>query len=300
VRPALGVFAHEMAGVDDARHQIYLSEDQPDGLFYRYTAPPGVWGSGAALDGGVLEAMSVAADGKVTWLPVPNAAAPTAPLRASVPGATAFDGGEGIAVDGDRVYLTTKNDDRVWVHDIAAQTMTVLYDATEFASPTLNGVDNIIVSKARDLYVAEDGGNMEINIITPDLVVAPVVRLPGPEHGFENGTAVPTVSEVSGIGFSPDGNRMYLVSSRAFVFGVTYEVTGPFRGGTLAAQAPSGASAPSAPGPTPAPAPTTAAPTSRPPRGGELARTGGTGLLWPAAAAAALWRLQRRVNPPRT
>ena len=298
-RPALGAFPHEMAAVDDARHQVYLSEDKPDGLLYRFTAPPGVWGSGAALEGGTLDAMAVAGDGTVTWLPVPNAAAPTAPLRESVPGATPFDGGEGLALDSDRVYLTTKNDNRVWVHDIAAQTMAVLYDGAEFPSPTLEGVDNIIVSKARDLYVAEDGGNMEINIITPDLVVAPVVRLPGQEHGFDNGTSVPTVSEVSGISFSPDGNRLYLVSSRAFVFGVVYEVTGPFRGGSLAAaaQAPSG---PSAPGPA-----TTAAPTPAPtPLGGVLARTGsGSALGWAGAAAAAgaaaLVRLRSRTGPSR-
>ena len=295
VRPALGAFPHEMAGVDDARHQIYLSEDKPDGLFYRYTAPNGVWGSGSALEGGVLEAMSVAADGAVTWLPVPNPATPVAPLRTSVPGATPFDGGEGVAVDGDRVYLTTKNDDRVWVHDIAAQTMAVLYDAAEFPSPVLDGVDNIIVSKARDLYVAEDGGNMEINIITTDLVVAPVLRLTGPEQGFDNGTPIPTVSEVSGIGFSPDGDRLYLASSRAFGFGVIYEVTGPFRGGSLAAAAQSTTttttSAAVAPPPTTAPGVT------------PLARTG-SDQAWgwagaaAAAGAAALVRLRSRVSRP--
>ena len=46
--------------------------------------------------------------------------------------------------------------------------MTVLYDAEEFAEPVLNGVDNIAVSAAHDLYVAEDGGNLEVCVITPD------------------------------------------------------------------------------------------------------------------------------------
>lgn len=59
-RPALGRFKHEMAAVDTVRHQIYLTEDQPDGLLYRYTPPVGVWGSGAALAGGTLDAMVVA------------------------------------------------------------------------------------------------------------------------------------------------------------------------------------------------------------------------------------------------
>jgi secreted PhoX family phosphatase len=94
----------------------------------------------------------------------------------------------------------------------------------------LDGVDNIIVSSAHDLYVAEDGGNMEVVIITPDLVVAPVVRIVDPAStGYENGTPVPTSSEVTGLAFSPDGTRLYLNSQRGGVFGILYEVRGPWR-----------------------------------------------------------------------
>ena len=35
--------------------------------------------------------------------------------------------------------------------------------------------------------------------------------------------------------FSPDGNRLYLNSERGAGFGILYEITGPWRGGTLAA-----------------------------------------------------------------
>jgi geranylgeranyl reductase family protein len=226
-RPALGTFKHEMAAVDPAGERVYLSEDQPDGRFYRYTPPPGTWGSGAALEGGTLEAMAVAPDGATTWVAADDGAA------------TTFDGGEGCVHDSGRIYLTTKGDDRVWVHDLAAQTMTVLYDSAEFGdAPVLNGVDNIVASAAHDLYVAEDGGNLEVCIITPDLAVAPVVRMTGPQHGFDSGTPLPTVSEVTGLAFSPDGNRLYFNSERGGEptggFGILYEVTGPWRGGTLA------------------------------------------------------------------
>jgi hypothetical protein len=296
-RPSLGRFKHEMAAVDPAGPHVYLTEDQDDGLFYRYTPPPGTWGSGAALVGGVLEAAALSPSGAVTWLPVADQAAPSSPLRASVPGATTFDGGEGCIHDSGRIYVTTKGDDRVWVLDIAAQTMTVLYDAADVDSPVLTGVDNIVASAAHDLYVAEDGGNMEVCIITPDLVVAPVLRMTGSQHGFDNGTAVPTVSEVTGLALSPDGNRLYVNSERAFVFGILYEVTGPFRGGSLAAQQPP-------PAPTTTLVPSGAAPTTAPlrpapttiPATGADARTG-----WAAAAAAAagaaLWRVRRRAEP---
>lgn len=246
VRPALGRFKHEMATADPDRQQLYLSEDQGDGLLYRYTPAPGTWGSGAALEGGVLEAAAVDATGAVTWIPVADfedPAAPTRALRTAVPGATPFDGGEGVLYDDGLVYLTTKGDDRVWVLDVEAQTMTVLYDASEHIAPVLTGVDNLAVSSAHDLYVAEDGGNLEVCVITPDRVVAPVVRMTGGQHGFDSGTPIPFISEVTGLALSPDGNRLYFNSERGFGLGglpigpgpgILYEVTGPFRGGTLA------------------------------------------------------------------
>ena len=229
------MFKHEAAVVDPDRRHIYLSEDQPDGLLYRYTPPAGVWGSGDALEGGTMEAMAVGAGDAVTWLPVADADAPAAPLRTTVAGATPFDGGEGLVYDQGHVYLTTKGDDRVWDHDIEAATMRVLYDAADFADPVLNGVDNIIVSAAHDLYVAEDGGNLEVCVITPDLAVFPVVRMTGPQHGEENATPIPTISEVTGLALSPDGNRLYFNSERGQGTlpvgpgpGILYEVTGPF------------------------------------------------------------------------
>lgn len=299
-RPSLGRFKHEMAAVDPDHRHVYLSEDQTDGLLYRYTPPPGVWGSGAALVGGTMEAMRVGAGGTVSWLPVANVEAPAAALRTTVPGASLFAGGEGLIYDDGYIYLTTKGDDRVWVYDLAAGTMAVLYDAADFVSPVLNGVDNIIVSAAHDLYVGEDGGNLEVCVITPDLAVFQVVRMTGPQHGAENATPVPTISEVSGLAMSPDGNRLYFNSQRGQGTlpvgpgpGLLYEVTGPFRGGTLAATPPT--PAPVAPVPTPTPASSPAVP-------GRLPATGGP--IPTAAAAAALtaggwlWHLRNRTEPP--
>jgi uncharacterized protein len=224
-RPMFGRCKHEAAAVDTDLRRIYLSEDLGDGLFYRFT--PDTWGD---LSSGTLEAARLDAAGRVTWLPVPDPTAATGSLRSQVPEATAFDGGEGCVYDDGKVYLTTKGDDRVWAHDVGAGTMTVLYDAAEFADPVLDGVDNIIASAAGDLYVAEDGGNMEVCIITPDLVVAPVLRIVAQTSvGFPNPTPVPTTSEVTGLAFNPSGDRLYLSSQRGELFGITYEVRGPWR-----------------------------------------------------------------------
>jgi hypothetical protein len=243
-RPDLGRFTHEMAACDPVRAQVYLTEDKPDGLLYRYTPRPGTWGTWSALSGGTLEAMRVDADGTTTWLPVSDAAAPPAPLRGLVPGATRFDGGEGCLYDDGRIYVTTKGDERVWVHDVVAQTMSVLYDGVAQPAAALRGVDNLAVSAAHDLYVAEDGDDLQVCIVTPEGTVAPVVQLTGPQHGIDTGTPIPLESEVSGLALTPDGNRLYLSSQRGMGLaglqvgpgpGVLYEVTGPFRGGSLAA-----------------------------------------------------------------
>jgi len=311
VRPSLGVCKHEMAAADPVRQQLYLSEDQPDGLLYRYTPPAGSWGSGTALEGGRLEAMAVGSDGAVTWVPVDDfvdPTAPTGPIRHAVPGAAGFDGGEGLLWDDGLLYLTTKGDDRVWLHDIEAQTMTVLYDAAEHITPVLTGVDNLAVSSAHDLYVAEDGGDLEVCVITPERAVFPVVRMTGGQHGFENPTPIPLVSEVTGLALSPDGNRLYFNSERGFGLaglpvgpgpGILYEVTGPFRGGTMAAAPSDVQSEPAAP---PVSADEARPATSGTPAGGSpLPATGGTVPLGAAglaaAAGAAMLRLRRRTGP---
>ena len=232
MRPMLGTFSHEAVAVDPDDKRLYLTEDQTedDGdAFYRFTPD-----SYPDLSAGVLEAAVRAEDGSVTWVEI-NPLLPVAGTSRN--GATAFDGAEGVWYDSRHVYFTTKETNRVWDLDVAAQRIDVLYDAAEFgdAAP-LTGVDNITLSQAGDLYVAEDGGNLEIVMITRERQVAPFLRLPnqnsgGPEEG---GT------ELTGIAFDPSGTRFYFSSQRAIPEGfpvpegfpgpgIVYEVTGPFR-----------------------------------------------------------------------
>ena len=58
-RPALGVFNHEAAAVEPAGRRLYLTEDKPDGGFYRFT--PTAYPD---LAEGLLEVAVVAADGQ--------------------------------------------------------------------------------------------------------------------------------------------------------------------------------------------------------------------------------------------
>ena len=154
----------------------------------------------------------------MTWHPVPN---PELPIAASVqvPQATRFDGGEGVWWDAGYVYFTTKGNEVVWVHDLAADTIKVLYDPAETSDPQLFGVDNVVVSRSGDLFVCEDSDNMEIHVIAADTSqVAPFLRILGQEG-----------SEATGPAFDPSGTRLYFSSQRANVNGITYEVSGPFR-----------------------------------------------------------------------
>jgi len=230
-RPALGNFSHEAAAVDPVAGHVYLSEDQSDGLFYRFT--PDAPGN---LASGLLEAAVVDAAGGVTWVevPDPNLVTEGTQIRNQLPEATHFDGGEGLWYFEDVVYYTTKGDKRVWAYNCRTQTLELVYDGLNTPGAALNAVDNVTVSPFGDVYVCEDGGNMEICLISPDRVVSPFLRLVGDDHRN---------SEMTGVVFDPSGTRMYFSSQRSYAFlpdggpseagiaarGASYEVTGPFR-----------------------------------------------------------------------
>jgi uncharacterized protein len=224
--PMLGSCNHEAVAVDPVNRHLFLTEDNGSGLFYRYV-PTTYPRSGELLQAslpehGTLQAARLDEAGNVTWLDVPD---PTAtPLRRQVEG-TPFRGAEGIWYDSGHVYFTTKGDDRVWVHDIDAQRITVLYDPEDFPDAPLTGVDNVTIAPSGDVLVAEDGGDLEIRLIAADTrEVAALVQLPGGAHAG---------SEITGPCFSPDGTRLYFSSQRGGLrtpgLGITFEITGPFR-----------------------------------------------------------------------
>jgi secreted PhoX family phosphatase len=220
-RPAMGRFNHEAAAADPVRRAIYLTEDKSDGCFYRFV--PTTWGN---LSSGTLQVLraGTATSGTFTWANVPDPDGSPTATRNQVSGAKRFNGGEGCHYAGDTVWFTTKGDNRVWQVNLAAGTYELAYDDSLVSpgSAPLTGVDNITGASSGDLYVAEDGGNMEICMITPDDKISVFLRLNG--HSS---------SEIAGPAFNPAGNRLYFSSQRGSTGsssnGVTYCVTGPFR-----------------------------------------------------------------------
>lgn len=214
--PALGVFRHEAAAVDPIGEHVYLTEDEPDGRFYRFV--PDDYPS---LDAGTLQVAVVAADGGVRWLDVADPAAEKQATRRQVPPSTRFDGGEGTWFDSGVVYFTTKGDDRVWAYDTRSERLSLLHDPATTKGTPLRGVDNLTGSeRSGDLFVAEDGGDLEIVIVTPSDEVAPLLQVTGPAHRG---------SELAGPALDPSGRRLYFSSQRGYRKGITYEVSGPFR-----------------------------------------------------------------------
>ena len=218
LRSALGVFKHEAVAVDSVSGHLYLTEDQSDGGFYRFTAAQVNVEGFPDLSSGTLEVATVSPSGQVTWtlIPDPEYIGET-PTRYQVPQLTSFNGGEGIWVHDEVVYFSTKGDNKVWAYDIQSAQLEVIYDGRG----TLEGVDNLTVSCCGDVLVAEDGGNMQIVAILPSGELKTLVHIEGQDG-----------SEVTGPAFDPSGTRLYFSSQRGpsgrDADGITYEVTGPF------------------------------------------------------------------------
>ncbi|MEK7302553.1 MAG: alkaline phosphatase PhoX, partial [Pseudomonadota bacterium] len=114
VRNALGLFRHEAVAVDTKNKQLYLTEDEPDGCLYRYTARSFDAAGNPNLDDGFLEVAEVIERriGVVRWHKLPDPLAAKVPARKQIAQSTAFKGGEGIWYHRGMIYFTTKGDNR--------------------------------------------------------------------------------------------------------------------------------------------------------------------------------------------
>lgn len=220
-RRALGRFKHEAVAVDTKNKQLYLTEDEPDGCLYRYT-PNLLNAIGYPdLEDGFLEVAEVQVDRQKTvrWHRLPDPEATKITTRKQIKQSSHFDGGEGIWYHQGMIYFTTKGDNRVWAYDTQTNHLDIIYDATRYASPVLSGVDNIIANAAGELLVAEDGGDMQI-VILSGKTIRPLLQLVGHDR-----------SEITGPAFSPDGTRLYFSSQRGKTGrhenGVTFEIKAP-------------------------------------------------------------------------
>jgi len=235
--PALGVFKHEAAAVDPVHRHIYLTEDVEDGNFYRFVPEHYPAGGRADLKRGRLEVAVVRGDDPretrpVEWRTVPNPTPrldvedPTRqepPTRKQVPEAATFNGGEGCWYFQGLVYFTTKGDNRVWALDTNRKTIDLVYDkqSDQAFNPGIDDVDNLTVSAGGDVLVAEDGSEMRLVVVGPDVKPFELVNVIGQRD-----------SEICGPAFNPGGERLYFSSQNGpagdHTDGRIYEMRGPF------------------------------------------------------------------------
>jgi secreted PhoX family phosphatase len=164
-------------------------------------------------------------------------AARARPGGAPGPDPLAGEGRDGVQARGgdwfDRgtVYVATTGDSRILAYDVRSKRIKVFYDPDRLQDPPLRDVDNIAVSPGGELFVCEDNVGddpFDVCLITlePRQRVSHFAKLTGPQHGSADTEAS---SEIAGVAFNPRGDRMYFSSQRAFVTGVVYEVSGPFK-----------------------------------------------------------------------
>lgn len=247
VHEALGRFGHEAAVVNPENGVVYMTEDQEDGGLYRFIPD-----AREDLSSGRLQVLGMNPTGALRWSDIPDPRGQNVETRFQVPSMMRFDRGEGAFFADGRLIFATTGDDRVWAHTPIGNSLEVIYDLNTTNEPALSKPDNLTVDSTGDIFVCEDGGNLEIVVLPQEGGANPFLRIEG-----QTGT------EITGVAFNPAGNRMYFSSQRNP--GTTYEVTGPFRG--------SGATPPP-PIPDPDPMP-----------GGFTCSLNGTSLSWTNQAA---------------
>lgn len=259
-KPALGLFNHEAASVDLDTRTVYLTEDSGEGRLYRFLAeasdllPEGrlklesgrlqVLNIAGYENGGYPEGQALHTLHRTTWVDVEGSARPQAEVRAElaaagkpVPG-TVFRGGEGIwryelpatlrslPPGGSRpsralIFFACKGDNRVLAYDIDNELIEIVFDNDSIELP-MDDVDNLVVSPAGDVIVAEDGEAMRLIVVVPNQPAKTLLQI---SLGG---------SELTGPAFTPDGSRLYFSSQRGPNLpllktgsGVTYELTIP-------------------------------------------------------------------------
>ncbi len=236
---AMGRFDHEAVCIDPATGVAYLTEDQNDGLFYRFLPHT----PGKLAEGGRLQAMAFrdrpGADSRnqdarewglgdwreVVWVDLDDVESPNDDLRrrGHAAGAALVARGEGIFWGDGELYMTATSGGplrrgqilRYVPSDAGGRIQLFLESADE---RTLNMGDNICVAPWGHLVVCEDNYSDDIRNhlkgVTPDGKVYAIGR-----NVFRGN------SEFAGAVFSPDGEVLFV---NIMYPGITFAIRGPW------------------------------------------------------------------------
>lgn len=236
---AMGRFNHEAAVIDPVSGYAYLTEDQDDGLLYRFI--PNVPGNLAA--GGRLQALAGIADTRnwkgniamtvgnsvsVRWVDLDDVEAPNDDLRlrGAAKGAALFARGEGIHMGPEtagrsEVYICCTSGGAAeygqvfrLVPGADGDMLELFYESTDRHDFFFG--DNLTVADNGHLVVCEDSYDSfvdnHIRGITPEGAAYPIARLK-------------MQTELAGACFSPDGRTLFV---NAYSPAATFAITGPW------------------------------------------------------------------------
>jgi hypothetical protein len=250
---ALGRFEHEAAAVHPNRKVVYLTEDQRDGLFYRFVAKV----PGRLAEGGTLQALALAgpyegADARnwskrkmppgleipVRWIDLENVDSPGRDdlrKRGHAAGATRFANGEGIHFGFGDVFFCLTSGGAIKSGQImryrpspregeggameraAPATLELFFESNDPAS--FNFGDNLAVAPNGHLVVCEDpywGGQKTFLPRAIDSSAPCFLRGVTPQGSVYDIARLHGGSELAGACFSPDGRTLFVnVMSRA-------------------------------------------------------------------------------------
>jgi hypothetical protein len=205
---AMGRFRHEAAAVDPRTGIVYLTEDRPDGLLYRFLPNE----KAKLHKGGRLQALCAeplhtqGASVRTHWIDLDHVESPDDDLRArgAKRGALPFARGEGIWWSPRGIYFTAttggaKALGQVFCYHPRSETLT-LYTQPESADVMCMG-DNLTVLPDGGLMVCEDreAGTNRIRHIAPNGRVLPFARNAMADNG-----------EFAGICATRDGKTLFV------------------------------------------------------------------------------------------
>lgn len=240
----MGRFNHEAVAVDPESGVIYLTEDDSEGLLYRFI--PNV--KEDLLAGGTLQALAVLDEPQldtrnwdepyietgqpfsVRWIDLNNVESPENDLRfrGFEQGAARFARGEGMWYGNGNVYFACTNGGnsglgQIWQYtpspfeatgreETDAGTLELFVEPNN--SNLVENADNLTVAPWGDLIVCEDCDNrQDLNGITPDGKI------------YKLGRNAKSNSELAGATFSPDGTTLFMNIQHS---GLTLAITGPW------------------------------------------------------------------------
>lgn len=240
----MGRFNHEAVAVDPNSDVIYLTEDDSEGLLYRFIPNT----PAKLLDGGKLQALAVkerpsldtrnwesqtievGENLQTEWIDVKDVDSPNDDLRyrGFNNGAARFARGEGMWYGNDAIYFACTNGGpeelgQIWKYtpspdeatsDEENNPGTLELFVESLDSTIIENADNLTVAPWGDLIVCEDTDEkQDLNGITPEGKV------------YKLGRNAKSNSELAGAVFSPDGSTLFMNIQHS---GITLAINGPW------------------------------------------------------------------------